>query len=355
MTVGDRGRPQGAIQHPGEAHAGALDLPANHLESGGAVSLIESDGAGSVRGRQRAVHPGAGEVEGLARPIAGPPRPPGAGGGGVCVVGGRHGPRPPGAPGGGLGGRQITEQPGGDDLRIGAQAGHEHRVPIMMQVPRRRSDGRHPHCVAALVMVIGGMQRLMQVAEQMQQELQREQSFVRVGSRRGEFPFELLELVEDAILRGARRGRSCRRRLRRTGDRRVGGIDLEVHVVPGAGAAIMALIGAAIGVAELVRPGGLGGDGVIDGERAVVRGEQVRDPLAYGRLQILLGDERDDLMPLVAEAARGRRQRDPCQGDAQAKSDQRRRAAAGRREAGRWSGCNCWHRRGRSRSGRIRG
>jgi hypothetical protein len=60
--------------------------------------------------------------------------------------------------------------------------------------------------ISTSIVIVGRMKGLMEVADQMQDEFQRGQPFLRVGLRIGEFGGELADLIDHASLRRAIRG-----------------------------------------------------------------------------------------------------------------------------------------------------
>ncbi len=70
------------------------------------------------------------------------------------------------------------------------------------------------------------------------------------------------------------------------------------------GVVVDGLLRAAILISELVRPGCLGGDALVGCQLGAVAGEQALDLRADSRLQVVIGDQRDDLVPRVAPGQR---------------------------------------------------
>jgi len=69
-------------------------------------------------------------------------------------------------------------------LRIGAQPPDEFHVPVVMQAARALSPRGHAPGVAPRVMIVDRVQRLMQIPDQVQQELQGAQFLGRAGPKR---------------------------------------------------------------------------------------------------------------------------------------------------------------------------
>src|SRR4051812_41633043 len=103
------------------------------------------------------------------------------------------------------------------------------------------------------------MERLMQIADEMQEKFERYDLLFRVSGRACQLVRKLLDLVDDAVFFGAKRGRGARRHGRMAEtcliEVRVG--DLDVDEVPPA----CLLAGAIpVRVTILVRPGRRSGD-----------------------------------------------------------------------------------------------
>src|SRR5580704_1784005 len=97
---------------------------------------------------------------------------------------------------------------------------------------------------AAPVVMIGGVQRLMEIADEMNQKLEREQA---LGGRRGgafELDGKFVDFVHHAILRRSRaRQLPCRQcRKSEAGILEIRMIDLDVHKMPGRRLAMRAAI-----------------------------------------------------------------------------------------------------------------
>src|SRR5215470_2887034 len=87
--------------------------------------------------------------------------------------------------------------------------------------------------IATTVVVVGGMQRLVQVSDEVEQELERHKTLLRVGARLGKFSGELLDLVEDACWRTVRCNGVRRQRWSAgTSTADIGIVDLDIDEVP---------------------------------------------------------------------------------------------------------------------------
>jgi hypothetical protein len=60
--------------------------------------------------------------------------------------------------------------------------------------------------ISASIVIVGGMKRLMEVADEMEDEFQGDQPFFWIGAGVGKFGRKLLDLIDDAGLRRAIRG-----------------------------------------------------------------------------------------------------------------------------------------------------
>ncbi len=71
----------------------------------------------------------------------------------------------------------------------------------MVQISGAQAFGRSALIVAAAVELVGDVKRLMQIADEMQQELQGEEPLVCSGIQGGEFGSELIDLIDQTGLR----------------------------------------------------------------------------------------------------------------------------------------------------------
>src|SRR6202047_5365049 len=126
-----------------------------------------------------------------------------------------------------------------------------------MQSAGAASGALDTDVVAAAVAIVRRMQGLMEVADQVQQELQRQPPFVRSRGRAPQLTEELVDFVEDAVGRGtfgclAAHGA---RPMAEARSSECGPVECDVDVVPLARLEIMLLSGIAILVSKFVRPG----------------------------------------------------------------------------------------------------
>lgn len=145
------------------------------------------------------------------------------------------------------------------------------------------------------------MKGLMHVADEVQQELQRDEPLLGISRRVGQLGRELIDLIDNARLSRTARGQYVcgQRRMPVAGLIEVRAVQLDVDEVP-LSRPLVALPGAvAIGVSIPVSPGRCGGD-IVRREVVVIGGEHRDDPGACRRFEVLLGDKRDDLMTFVA-------------------------------------------------------
>ena len=146
-------------------------------------------------------------------------------------------------------------------------------------------------------MVVRGVQRLVHIADQVQQKLERDRPFRR-GPRIAQLRHERLDAVDDA---GLCRTEACRhgtRRMAGAGRRQIRVVQLGVDEVPRAGEAIPLLRGMTIAVAILVRPGRAAGDIGLS-QRVGVVAQDLVDGRARGRRKVRIGNQGDDPMSLV--------------------------------------------------------
>src|SRR5262252_6011905 len=94
--------------------------------------------------------------------------------------------------------------------------------------------------IAASVVVVGGMQRLVQVSDEVEQELERHKALLRVGARFGKLSGELLDLIEDACWRTVRcKGVRRQRWAAGASTVDVGIVDLNIDEVPISGLTVL--------------------------------------------------------------------------------------------------------------------
>jgi hypothetical protein len=152
------------------------------------------------------------------------------------------------------------------------------------------------------------MKGLMHVADEVQKELQRDEPFLRNGLGVREFGRELVDLVDNA------RGRRPPRCGHTWGQRgmpvahpvEVRAVELDVHEMPLSGVPVTLSGPVPIGVSISIGPCRFAGD-IVRRKVVVIGGEHRDDHGARCRFEILLGNKRDDLVPLVAPGCRVRR------------------------------------------------
>lgn len=104
----------------------------------------------------------------------------------------------------------------------------------MMKVP-----GPHPRSgdtfgVAATIIVVGSMQGLMQIADQMEEEFERDDPLLGVRRRTCKLGCEFVDFVQDAIVRWAVEGRgpAGQRRVIKACPIDIGVADFDVDIMP---------------------------------------------------------------------------------------------------------------------------
>ena len=142
-------------------------------------------------------------------------------------------------------------------------------------------------------MVVGRVQRLVLVADEVEQELEGDQPLLRTRARRREFGRELVDLVDHTVLRGTRaRWLIGRGMTEARGVLIRGAVDLGIDEVPAGG---LAMPTAAVDV----RPGRLRLHFVC-GEGVLILREQRVDLGAHRGGEFRPRDQGDDLMSLEA-------------------------------------------------------
>jgi hypothetical protein len=183
MAVRSR-RAKCPVEHHGKPDPSPAELQPNILDRRIDVAGIEDVDASRARLREPSIGILAGNLERLHRPI-------------------RYGPCR-------LCSSLLVRNPGddrvGDLTRIGAESLYKFHVPEMMKVAGLEPLCDDPLPISARVMIVGRMKGLMEVADQVQDELQRDNPFLEISSGIGEFCRELLDLIDDAFLGWAIRG-----------------------------------------------------------------------------------------------------------------------------------------------------
>src|SRR5215212_12007876 len=146
-------------------------------------------------------------------------------------------------------------------------------------------------------MVIRGMERLMQVTDKVEQELEGDNLFLRISCRVGQLCCKFLNLIDNAVLFRAIGGRGARwhRWMAKAGLVEVRSRDLYVNKMPLARLLPCAIL---VPVTELVSPGCGSGD-VMCGERVGIRRKQSTDLLVDGGFEISLRDQSDNFVSLI--------------------------------------------------------
>jgi len=108
-----------------------------------------------------------------------------------------------------------------DHARLIGDPGHDHPgnlsgispealdplgIPEMMEAAGAESISDDAFSISTGIVIVGGMKRLMEVADQMQDDFQCDESFFGIGAGVGEFGGELTDLIDHASLRRAIRG-----------------------------------------------------------------------------------------------------------------------------------------------------
>jgi hypothetical protein len=83
----------------------------------------------------------------------------------------------------------------------------EHRVPVVVQISGALAASADPNAVTARVSIVGGMQGLVQIPDEVQQELQRPQPLASRRDGRCQLRLELIDLVHDTVARRTVAGR----------------------------------------------------------------------------------------------------------------------------------------------------
>jgi hypothetical protein len=144
----------------------------------------------------------------------------------------------------------------------------------------------------------------MEVADQMQDEFQRDNAFFGIGARVGEFGHELLDLIDDTSLRRTIRGKrgGWQQRMPEAScvKVRIGEFDIDEMPAPGL---IISLPGVPIRIPISIRPGG-GARDVMCSERVRVGGEHAGDLRPNRSLEKSISDQSDDFVAFIAPGER---------------------------------------------------
>jgi hypothetical protein len=173
--------------------------------------------------------------------------------------------------------------------------------------------------IADTVIVVRAVQWLMQVADEVEEKLQRHDLFFVISGGICQLGGELIDLVNDTVVGRTVRGHGARRdgRMIETGRIEVRSGDLDVDEVP---LSRLQSRAADIGVSKLVRPRRRTGD-IVRRERIRVGCEQGVDPFASVRLQKGLSDQGHDLVPVIAPRKRCAWLSDVCRERERKRSD----------------------------------
>ena len=162
--------------------------------------------------------------------------------------------------------------------RVGSQPFDKLDIPIVMKVARVQPRGGDKLLVSAGIVVVGCVEGLVQVANEVQQELQRHEVLGRDGGRIAELGRELIDLVNHAGLRRAFRCRNPwrERRMAETSRDKIRLRQFDIHKVPPPCRFVPDLGPVAIAVPILVGPCRLAGD-VVCGQSGSVGSEKCGD------------------------------------------------------------------------------
>ena len=92
--------------------------------------------------------------------------------------------------------------------RLRTERKNKHGIPIMMKVPRPHPRSGDTFGVATTIIVVGSMQGLMQIADQMEQEFERDDPLLGVSRRTCKLGCEFVDFIQDAIIRWTVESRS---------------------------------------------------------------------------------------------------------------------------------------------------
>jgi hypothetical protein len=150
--------------------------------------------------------------------------------------------------------RDVPDQVRGNSLGVGPALINEFGVPETMQIARLESSRGDAFVVAAPIMVVRTVQRLMDIADEVKQEFERRDLLFEISGRVCEFRGKFLDFINNAIVRGAVRGcdASWDGGMIEARFVNVGSGDFHVDEVPLPRPQSRA---AGVGVSKLVRPG----------------------------------------------------------------------------------------------------
>ena len=163
-----------------------------------------------------------------------------------------------------------------------------------MEVDRSRAAQRDADTVAAAILMIGGVQRLVHIADEVEHELEGEAA---LGVRRRGVAGELLDLGDHAVLCRPFAGEALSGWKAEACRIEAASLQFDVGEVPGCGEAVRP--------APHIRPGGARCH-VGRGECVAVAGEDGIDPRTGSRGQVAPADEGDCFMSFISPGIGGR-------------------------------------------------
>ena len=191
--------------------------------------------------------------------------------------------------------------------RVGSQPFDKLDIPIVMKVVRVQPRGGDKLLVSAGIVVVGCVEGLVQVANEVQQELQRHEVLGRDGGRIAELGRELIDLVNHAGLRRAFRCRNPwrERRMAETSRDKIRLRQFDIHKVPPPCRYRILVPLRSLSRYLSAHVASLAMSCAV--KVAVSAARSVATLKAHSRVEVLLGDERDDLVTFVAPSERGKR------------------------------------------------
>lgn len=107
-------------------------------------------------------------------------------------------------------------------------------IPKVVQIARAESGRRHLLPIAAGIVIVGRMKRLVHVADEMHEELQGDQALSRTRCRIAKFCCEFLDFVDNASLRRPARCRHARgqRRMAEASPVEVAAVEFDIDKTP---------------------------------------------------------------------------------------------------------------------------
>jgi hypothetical protein len=156
----------------------------------------------------------------------------------------------------------MPEQVGGNGPGVRPEPINKRRIPKMVEVSGPKSGRRDALVIAATIIVVRGVEGLVQVTDKMKQALERHDPLFRTCRRTGQFRREGLHLIDNAIPRGTPGGRDVgwHRWMAKAGLIEIRRADFDVDEVP-----LPRVLPRVARVAQLVGLGRRGGD-IVPGE-----------------------------------------------------------------------------------------